>query len=150
MHKINKNYFFFSLFIHAKDNGIHPFIKSAIIPGWGEKSLGKNDRARFFKYRNIPLDNLFGTFTYADHTKKCILLMPPNMRELIQVVKHINTGWILEIILIMMHTTLNICDGEISMNYIRKIDGSGILQAVWKNLKIIELKVICYLRQEVM
>ena len=63
--------FFVSLLLHAKDNGIHPFIKSAIIPGWGEKSLGKTDRARFFLTTEISLWTIcFGTYTFADHTKR--------------------------------------------------------------------------------
>ena len=63
--------FYFLLFIHAKDNTIHPLVKSAIIPGWGEKSLGKNDRARFFLNTEISLWTIcLSTFTYAKHTKK--------------------------------------------------------------------------------
>ena len=62
--------FFVSLLLHAKDNRIHPFIKSAIIPGWGEKSLGKTERARFFFNTEISLWTIcLSTYTYANHTK---------------------------------------------------------------------------------
>mgnify|MGYP001244072393 CR=1 FL=1 len=67
---IIKIIFYISLFIHAKDKKIHPLVKSAIIPGWGEKSIGKNDRARFFLNTEISLWTIcFSTFIYANHTK---------------------------------------------------------------------------------
>ena len=72
MHKnIIKIIFYVSLLVYAKDNRIHPFVKSTIIPGWGEKSLGKNDRARFFFNTEVSLWTIFvGTYTYANHTKR--------------------------------------------------------------------------------
>ena len=56
---------------HDSDNEIDPVIKSAIIPGWGQKSLNYPRRARVYKYiESSILLTIIGTSTYSNILKK--------------------------------------------------------------------------------
>lgn len=58
------------LFINAQDYELNPFIKSALVPGWGERAMKNNTRARFFSNIEISLWTIcVGTYTYAYHSK---------------------------------------------------------------------------------
>ena len=53
------------------ENKIDPVIKSAIIPGWGQKSLNYNDRAKVFNYVESGIIlTIVGTSTYSNILKK--------------------------------------------------------------------------------
>ena len=53
------------------DHKLDPVIKSLIIPGWGQKSLEKPKRARFFNYLESGiLLTLIGSSTFANIEKK--------------------------------------------------------------------------------
>ena len=54
-----------------KDSKLDPIIKSLIIPGWGQKSLGKPKRARLFNYiESGILLTLISSSTFSNIEKK--------------------------------------------------------------------------------
>ena len=64
----------FSGFSHSQEKSkktLNPVIQSALIPGWGQKSLQYHDRSRLFTYVETGLlISILGSTTYANILKK--------------------------------------------------------------------------------
>jgi len=64
----NKILLIFFLFGTLHSQTIHPFIKSGILPGWGEISVNKKNRARTFTFIEISLWTSFiGAHAFSFH-----------------------------------------------------------------------------------
>ena len=56
--------------LHGKNYEIHPSIKSAIIPGWGEASFSKTTQSRFFNLMELTLWSTFlGLHNLSNHKR---------------------------------------------------------------------------------
>lgn len=49
---------------------LHPMVKSALLPGWGESSMLYSEKARFFRMSEITLlTSCLGAYTFSEHQK---------------------------------------------------------------------------------
>ena len=56
--------------VRAVNRTIHPLVKSALIPGWGESSLSKPSQAQFFNLLELTLwSTCFGFYKFSNHKK---------------------------------------------------------------------------------
>ena len=54
----------------AVNKTIHPAVKSAFIPGWGESSLLKTSQSRFFNLLELTLwSSCLAFYNFSDHQK---------------------------------------------------------------------------------
>jgi len=61
----------FSLGQEKPKKNLNPVLQSALLPGWGQKSLNYSDRSRVFTYVESGLVlSIFGSTTYANILKK--------------------------------------------------------------------------------
>ena len=56
--------------LNGKNYAIHPSIKSAIIPGWGESSLSKTTQSKFFNLMELTLWSTFLGFNNLSSHKR--------------------------------------------------------------------------------
>ena len=56
--------------LHGRNYEIHPSIKSAIVPGWGESSLSKTTQSKFFNLMELTLWSTFlGLHNLSNHKR---------------------------------------------------------------------------------
>jgi len=57
-------------YLFASNKTIHPAVKSALIPGWGESSLLKPSQSRFFNLLELTLwSTCLGFYNFSNHEK---------------------------------------------------------------------------------
>ncbi len=58
----------FSSLLYGESANLHPMVKSAILPGWGEEALQKSKRARIFRLTEVSLVSACITaYTFSGH-----------------------------------------------------------------------------------
>ena len=63
-------FIFFAVTLKAGKEKIHPAIKSALIPGFGESSLSRPSQSRFFKLLELTLwSTCVGFYKFSNHEK---------------------------------------------------------------------------------
>ncbi len=56
--------------LYAVNKTIHPAVKSAFLPGWGESSLSKQSQSRFFNLLELTLwSTCLGFYKFSNHHK---------------------------------------------------------------------------------
>jgi hypothetical protein len=121
----------FSLGQEKPKKNLNPVLQSALLPGWGQKSLNYSDRSRVFTYVESGLVlSIIGSTTYANILKKNYIAYAVAHAAVSSSGKATNTGLILEISQRLKTIMMNICAIEkwmIFMKLVRSGDGSGIL-----------------------
>ena len=62
---------FFTGLLYGESATIHPMVKSAILPGWGEAALHNSKRARIFRLTEVSLVTAcISAYTFSGHQAK--------------------------------------------------------------------------------
>ena len=104
------------------DPVLSPVIKSLIVPGWGEYTLGYEKRAKIMALtESFIFISILGSYSNANRTEINYQAYAAQHAGVNIAGKIDNSGLILEIIYLLINLMKSICDGEILTRYMNKI-----------------------------